>query len=173
MTTRIPLLDLQREYAQIAAEIQLEWSSVFASMRLLAGEQVKTFEAEIAAYLGARFACGVASGTDAILLGLEALGIGSGDRVILPANSFIAAIEAIHHRGATPILVDVAGNGFGPDLEAIAAAFPAKALLLTHLYGHILAAPRLITLCDDAGCLRVEDASHAHGATCDGRHAGT
>src|SRR5512139_3747253 len=133
--TRIPLLDLTREYDLIAAELQREWTSALQTMQLLGGEQVRRFEEEIAAYVGVPHACGVGSGTDALRLGLAALGVGRGDRVVLPANAFVAALEAIYHLGAVPVLVDTDADAFAPDLEAIAETLPAAAVIVVHLYG--------------------------------------
>lgn len=173
MTYRIPLLDLTRHHRLIADDVDCAWRETLAAMRLLGGEQVRRFEEEIAAYAGVPHACGVSSGTDALLLGLVALGIGPGDRVVLPANAFIAALTVVHHLGAVPILVDVAATGHGPDLEAVAGALPARAVIVVHLYGHALAVDRLQALCDASRAFLVEDGSHAHGATRAGRHAGT
>ncbi len=171
----IPLLDLKREYAPIAAEVQEAWRAVLASMTLLNGEQVASFEREIAAYVGVPFACGVASGTDALTLALAALGIGLGDEVIVHANAFAADVEAIHQVGAQPRLVDVAADSFGPDLEQVAAAIGTrtKAVMVVHLYGAALALDAILELTRRAGCALVEDASHAHGATRNGRKTGS
>jgi dTDP-4-amino-4,6-dideoxygalactose transaminase len=142
-------------------------------MHLLNGPQAAAFEREIAAYMGVAHARGTSSGTDALILALAALEIGPGDRVILAANAFIAALEAVYHVGATPVLVDVEADGFGGDLEAIARALPAKAVIAVHLYGAPLALGRLSALCAGAGAHLIEDASHAHGARRGGRFAGT
>lgn len=161
---RVPLLDLTREYALVGDEIRRAWGDALQAMQLLKGENVARFEAEIAAYVGVPHACGVSSGTDALLLGMAALGIGPGDRVVIPANAFIAALEAIHHLGAQPALVDATADGFGPDVDAVAAALPAKAIIVVHLYGAALDLAPLRRLCARHGTLLVEDASHAHGA---------
>jgi dTDP-4-amino-4,6-dideoxygalactose transaminase len=173
MHATIPMLDLTREHAILGDEIQRAWRAVLHDMHLLNGPEAAAFESEIAAYLGSAHARGTSSGTDALVLGLAALGIGRGDRVILPANAFIAALEAVHHLGATPVLVDVEPDGFGPDRAAIERALPAAAVLVVHLYGAPLDLRPLAALCRDAGCHLVEDASHAHGARRAGRFAGT
>lgn len=173
MTSTIPMLDLAREHAQIAAEVQQAWAETMREMHLLNGPQAAAFEREIAAYLGVAHARGTSSGTDALILGLAALEIGRGDRVVLPANAFIAALEAVHHVGATPVLCDVAADGFGPDLDAIAAALPARAVLVVHLYGCALALDDLCARCDASGAVLIEDGSHAHGARRGGRFTGT
>jgi dTDP-4-amino-4,6-dideoxygalactose transaminase len=173
MTHRIPLLDLKREHAEIAGEIDAAWREALAGMQLLGGRAVQAFEREIAAYLGVAFARGVSSGTDALLLGMEAVGVGPGDRVILPANAFVAALEAVRHLGAEPVLVDTAPDGFAPDAEAIAAALPARAVLVVHLYGHAFDVAAIRAACDLHGAVLVEDGSHAHGARRDGRTVGS
>lgn len=172
MAHRIPLLDLKRHQQLIAADVERAWHDALAKMHLLGGEQVRMFEEEIAAFTGAPYACGVASGTDALMLSLVALGIGPGDRVVLPANAFIAALSVVHHLGATPVLVDIEANGFAPDVDAVAAALPARALIVVHLFGQTLALDRLTTLCEQTSTALIEDCSHAHGATRAGQHVG-
>jgi dTDP-4-amino-4,6-dideoxygalactose transaminase len=169
----IPMLDLAREHARIADDVQRAWAETLRGMHLLNGPQVTAFEREIAAYLGVPYARGTSSGTDALILAMAALGIAAGDRVILPANGFIAALEAIHHVGARPVLVDVEADGFGPDLEAIERALPARALFAVHLYGAPLSLDAIGARCASTGTYLIEDASHAHGARRGGRCAGT
>jgi len=173
METTIPMLDLRREYAQIAADIQAGWTTALHDMRLLGGQEVARFEDEIAAFVGARAAVAVSSGSDALLLGMMALGIGPGDRVILPANAFVAALEAVYHLRAVPVLVDVAPDAFAPDSARIAAALPARAVVMVHLYGHALDLAPVRTLCARHGALLLEDGSHAHGAARGGRRVGS
>lgn len=172
---RVPLLDLKREYASIREELSAEWARVLDRMHLLKGENVSAFEQEIAQYVGAGYGVGVASGTDALLLTVRALGIGPGDEVILHANAFVAALEAIHHNGGTPVLVDAAEDNFGPDVEQVAAAVTArtKAVIAVHLYGFPLALDELAHFCRTHGIALIEDCSHAHGARWRGKHVGT
>lgn len=169
----IPMLDLAREHALIADELQQAWAETMRGMQLLNGPQVTAFEREIAAYLGVPYARGTSSGTDALVLAMAALGIGAGDRVILPANAFVAVLEAVRHVGATPVLVNVEADGFGPDLDAIGRALPARAVVAVHLYGGPLALDTIGARCASSGTYLIEDASHAHGARRDGRCAGT
>jgi dTDP-4-amino-4,6-dideoxygalactose transaminase len=171
----IPLLDLKREYAAIQEELQAAWSATLTTMHLLKGDNVAAFEREVAAYLGSRSAVGVASGTDALLLGILSLGIGAGDEVILHANAFAAAIEAVHHAGAQPLLVDVETNGLGPDPEQVARAISprTKAILVVHLYGSPLHLDPLHALASRHGHALIEDGSHAHGASRRGCKVGT
>ena len=172
MTTTIPMLDLVREYLPIAAQVQQAWAEALRDMHLLSGPQAAAFEREIAAYLGVAHARGTSSGTDALILALAALHVGRGDRVVLPTNAFVAALEAVHHVGATPVLVDVEEDGFGPDLDAIERALPARAVIAVHLYGGALELSPLRALCARTGTHLIEDCSHAHGARRGDRYVG-
>ncbi len=171
----VPLLDLKREYDGIREELLAEWERVFQRMHLLKGENVGAFEREIADYVGTAHAVGVASGTDALLLAVRALGIGVGDEVVLHANAFVAALEAVHHNGATPVLVDAAAEHFGPDLDQLARAITARtrAVIVVHLYGIPIPLRPLLQLCSERRLALIEDCSHAHGARWRGRHVGS
>ena len=171
----IGLLDLKREYAAIQEEIQDAWAHALSHMRLLSGENVAAFEREIAAYVGAARACGVASGTDALLLSLLALGIEPGDEVILQTNAFAAALEAVHHSGAQPVLVDIEPDGLGPDPEQVEQAITprTKAVMAVHLYGAPLQLARCEALAARRQLALIEDGSHALGAGRDGRRGGS
>lgn len=172
---KVPMLALQREYAGIESRLGELWQEALRSMRLLKGANVQAFEAEIAAYTGARHAVGVASGTDALTLSLMAVGVGPGDEVLLQANGFIADVEAIRLAGARPVLVDVASEGYGPDPEALRAAVTprTRALLLVHLYGIPVEMEPILRFCRERGLRLVEDGSHGHGARWRGQHVGT
>jgi dTDP-4-amino-4,6-dideoxygalactose transaminase len=171
----IPLLDLKREYLVIGEQIQQAWAAALSTMHLLKGENVAAFEREIAAYIGVPFACGTASGSDALLLGVLSLGIGAGDEVILHANAFAAAAEAVHHAGAQPVLVDVEADGFGPDPDAVGDAITrrTKAVMVVHMYGAPLPLSRLEVLATRHRLVLIEDGSHAPGASCGGRTVGS
>jgi len=163
----IPLLDLKREYAVIAEELRQAWAGALGAMQLLRGENVAAFEREIAAYVGTPYACGMASGTDALTLGLLSLGIGTGAEVVVHANAFVAAVEAVQHADAQPVLVDVEADGFGPDPDAVAAAITprTRAVIAVHLYGAPLQIDRLVSLTARHKLALIEDGSHAHGAS--------
>jgi len=172
---KIPLLDLKREFEQIREEIFAGWNGVFDTMRFIKGENQLAFEREIADYLGARHAVGVASGTDALTLGLIAGGVEPGDEVIIQANAFAAAVEAIRIAGARPVPVDIRESDLGPDLDQVAAAVTdkTKAILVVHLYGLPVDLDPILAITKEKGLLLFEDCSHAHGATYRGRKAGT
>jgi len=171
----IPLLDLKREYALIHEEVQQAWSAALATMQLLKGENVAAFEREIAAYIGTPHAVGVGSGTDSLSLTVLGLGIGAGDEVILHANAFAAAAEAVYYAGAQPVLVDVEADGLGPDPEAVARAVTprTKAIMVVHFYGSPLQLKKIEEIAARHRLALIEDCSHAHGAGRDGRKVGT
>src|SRR5215813_15132388 len=120
-TTRVALLDLTREYHAHRHELLAACERVLGRMHLLGGEEVREFEAEMAAYLGVRHVRGVASGTDALLLAILAAGILPADEVLLPANAFVAAVEAIHRAGARAVASDIRLDDLGPDVDDLAA----------------------------------------------------
>lgn len=171
----IPLLDLKREHTAIQEELNQVWSATLATMRLLNGEHVEAFETEIAAYIGTAYACGVASGTDALLLALLGLRIGPGDEVIIQANAFAAAVEAVHHAGAQPVLVDIEVDGLGPDPHAVARVITprTKAIMAVHLYGSPLQLATIEELATRHTLALIEDGSHAPGASRNGRKVGS
>jgi len=171
----IPLLDLKREHAAIEKELQEVWARALATMHLLKGENVAAFEREIAAYIGTPYARGVASGTDALLLSMLGLGIGAGDEVIIQANAFAAAVEAVYHAGARPVLVDIEADGLGPDCDAVERAITprTKAVIVVHLYGAPLPLTQILDLTARHNLMLIEDGSHAHGASRHGHKVGT
>lgn len=171
----VPLLDLKREWEEVAQEVKEEWERVFATMRLFNGENLLAFEKEVAEYLGVQFAYGTASGSDALLLGLIACGIGPGDQVILHANAFAADVEAIKWAGAWPVLVDARESDFGPDPDQVEKAVTpqTKALMVVHMYGHPVDMDPLLEICRRRNLILIEDASHAHGAEYMSKKVGT
>jgi dTDP-4-amino-4,6-dideoxygalactose transaminase len=172
---KIPLLDLTRQVPKIREELFQNWSHVLGTMKLLNGENLAAFEGEIATYMGARHAYGVASGSDALLLGLIACDIGEGDEVILHANAFIAAVEAIRWAGARPVLVDMQESDFGPVPDQIESRINerTKALLIVHMYGHPVDIEPIVEICKRNRLRLIEDCSHAHGAEYKGKKVGT
>jgi len=139
------------------------------------GQALADFEAAFAAASGVGHGIGVASGTDAIALGLKACGIGAGDEVILPANTFIATVIGVLHSGATPILVDCDPQTGLIDLMAAQKAITAKtkAILPVHLYGQMVSPRQLLELADAHNLLIFEDAAQAHLAHREGYRAGS
>lgn len=173
--TMIPLVDLKRQYASIKEEVDQAVLDAIASTQYILGEEVTRFEEEWAEYCSVRHCVGVASGTAAIELALQALEIGPGDEVIAPANTFIASIVPVLRLGATPVLVDCDPETAKIDVEQAARAVTArtKAVVGVDLYGHPFDADPLESLCDEHGLALVEDACQAHGARYRGRRCGS
>lgn len=171
----LPLVDPRRQYLSIKEEIDAALLDTVASGRYILGEEVARFEEEFAEYCGVRHCVGVSSGTAAIALALEALGVGEGDEVIVPANTFIAGVLPVLRLGAKPVLVDCDQSTANLDsaLAANAVGPRTKAILAVHLYGHPADLDPLLDLCTKHGLALVEDACQAHGARYKGRRVGS
>lgn len=171
---RVPLLDLGEQHRKLAQGIGAAVARVFADSAFILGREVEAFEREFGSYLGAE-AVGVGSGLDALRLALMALGVGPGDDVVLPANTYIATALAVSACGARPVLVDVREDDFGIDPERLAKAITprTKAVIPVHLYGQPCDMAGVAEVAARAGVFVVEDASQAHGATWRGRRCGT
>ena len=169
------MIDLGREYRASREDILAACERVFERMQLLNGEELRSFEAEMAAFLGAKFVRGVASGTDALRLAVRAAGVGAGHEVLIQANTFVAAVEALVDVGARPVPVDIRLDDLGPDPAHLAALVGprTRAILVVHLYGLPVDMEPVLALAREQGLVVVEDCSHAHGATLDGRSVGT
>jgi dTDP-4-amino-4,6-dideoxygalactose transaminase len=134
----IPLGDVQAQAAEVAAEVERGWSEVVARGSFILGEEVAAFEREFADFCGVAHCAGVANGTDALELAARALGVGPGDEVVLPANTFIASALAIARTGATPVLVDPDPETHLLDARALERVGPkTKALMPVHLFGQV------------------------------------
>jgi dTDP-4-amino-4,6-dideoxygalactose transaminase len=174
--TEIPLVDLAAQHAVIAEEVAQGWQEVLARTAFIGGPPVTAFEREFAAFSGVSDCIAVANGTDAIELALRAGGIGSGDEVILPVNSFIATAEAVWRTGGTPVLVDCADDDtYLMDMAAAEAAVTprTKAFIPVHLYGQVAPVEQLTQLAGSIGALIIEDAAQAQGAMRGGLSAGS
>jgi len=176
----VPLLDLTRQYESIRKEIDEAVLGVIASGRFILGPEVEAFEREVAAFCGVEHAVGVASGTDALLLSLRALGVGPGDRVLLPSFTFFATAGVVHNVGATPVFVDVDPRTFNIDpahvretLANLDAPETVKAIIPVHLYGQIADMDELTAIAEEHGIAVVEDAAQAIGAEYGGARAGS
>ncbi|MEH1855869.1 MAG: DegT/DnrJ/EryC1/StrS family aminotransferase [Nostoc sp.] len=162
----IPVLDLKPQYDSLKAEIQVAISRVLESGQFIMGPDVKLFEQEVAEYLGTRHAIAVNSGTDALVIGLKALGIGEGDEVITTPFSFFATAESISNVGATPIFADVNPNSFNIDPEAILAKITpkTKAIMPVHLYGNPAAMTAIVDIAQGHNLKIIEDCAQSFGA---------
>lgn len=172
---RIPLLDLTRYNTAISEQWLAAVKEITLSGHLLNGPYKKEFESEFASYLGVKHVLGVSSGTDAIRLCLEAVGVGEGDEVVTHSNAFIAVIEAIISTGATPVLVDMANDDYGPDINALKSVVSprTKAVIAVHLLGLPVELPDLLSFCNEKNISVIEDCSQAHGALYDEKKAGS
>jgi dTDP-4-amino-4,6-dideoxygalactose transaminase len=171
----VPFLDLSGTHATIRADLDAAWHRVLDRSRFILGEEVAAFEAEFAASCGVAHAVGVASGLDALILILRAAGIGPGDEVLVPSNTFIATWLAVSQVGATPVAVEPDPVTYLMDPAAAARAINARtrAIIPVHLYGQPADMEALGTLARRHGLLCIEDAAQAHGATFEGRKAGS
>ncbi len=171
----IPLVDLRAQYEPIKREILSALSDALDRMNLFLGENVQLFEREFAEYCGTRYCVGVSSGTDALILALQACGVGPGAEVITVANSFIATVEAIHAVGATPVLVDVDADTCTMDPRQFEARITrrTRAVIPVHLYGRLADLSSIVEIARRHSILVVEDACQAHGARDGQRRAGS
>jgi dTDP-4-amino-4,6-dideoxygalactose transaminase len=171
----IPLVDLRAQYRTLKGEINPAIQAVLDKCNFILGDEVATFEHEFARFVGVTHAVGVSSGTEALHLAMRALGIGPGDEVITPANTFIATVLAISLAGARPVLVDCDPESYEIDVNQIAAALSerTKAIVPVHLYGQCADMDPILELAERKGLLVIEDAAQAHGAEYKGRAAGS
>jgi aminotransferase EvaB len=170
---QVPYAFLDRQFADPEPYLT-EMREIIARGAFTLGEPVERFERQFAAYCGAPHAVGVASGTDALMLALQAVGVGHGDEVVTVSATFIATIGAIASVGARPIFVDVDdGIVMDPDLVEAAITPRTKAILPVHWTGNMADMPRLSEIARRHGLPIVEDACHAIGARLDGGAAGT
>jgi dTDP-4-amino-4,6-dideoxygalactose transaminase len=170
----IPLVDLAVQHAQVAGEVAAGWARVTATGAFIHGPDVTAFEEEFAAFSGAGHCVGVANGTDALELALRARGIGAGDEVILPANTFIATAEAVSRAGARPVLADCDPAYLLIDPERVAERLTerTRAVMAVHLYGQMAPVHALAEVLP-AGVDLIEDAAQSQGATHHGRGSGS
>jgi dTDP-4-amino-4,6-dideoxygalactose transaminase len=171
----VPFLDLAGVTADVREEVLNGWTELLDDTRFIGGEVVTTFEDSFARYCGAEQAVGVSNGTDAIQLTLRALGIGPGDDVIVPTNTFVATVEAVVLAGARPRFADVdpATLLLTPETVEAVATPSTRAVIAVHLYGQTPDMDALLECSRHLGIRLVEDAAQAQGATWAGRKAGT
>jgi dTDP-4-amino-4,6-dideoxygalactose transaminase len=167
-------MELGREYRTSRTELLAAFERVLDRMQLLGGNEVEAFEREMSSYLGVAWVRGVASGTDALALAARAAGLRPGDEVLIQANAFVAAVEALVTIGARPVPVDVRLDDLGPDLDDLAARIGprTRAVMVVHLYGFPVDLDPILALANERDLLVIEDCSHAHGARYAGRRVG-
>jgi dTDP-4-amino-4,6-dideoxygalactose transaminase len=171
----VPFTDLGSITREVRADVDAAISRVVSSGAFIGGEQVERFEDQWARYCQTACAVSVGNGTDALTLALRALGIGRGDEVVVPANTFVATAEAVVLAGATPRFADVDPETLLLTPAALEAAIGprTRAVIVVHLYGQMADMDSLGSVAASAGLAVVEDAAQAHGATWRGRRAGS
>ena len=174
-SVKVPFVDLRCQHQSIQGLMEEAIHQVIERGDFTLGKAVSEFETEFARACGVQYSVGVGSGTDAIDLGLKACGVGKGDEVLIPANTFIATIIATIHTGATPVLVDCEPDTALIDLEAAARAITpkTKAILPVHLYGQMVSPKQLLDFAHTHNLLIFEDAAQAHLAQREGYYAGS
>ncbi|HEX5386217.1 MAG TPA: DegT/DnrJ/EryC1/StrS family aminotransferase [Gemmatimonadales bacterium] len=162
----VPLLDLVAQYRTISDEVLPAMQSVIERQQFIMGPEVARLEAEVARLSGAAHGVACASGTDALLLPLRALGLRPGDEVIVPAFTFFATAGAVHNAGGTPVFVDIDPATFNLSPDAVAAAVTprTRAVVAVHLYGQMAAMEQLLEIGRRHGIPVLEDAAQAIGA---------
>jgi len=171
----VPFIDLGAMTGDVRTQVSDAWLALLDSNRFIGGEAVDRFESQWAAYCGTAEAVGVANGTDAIQLTLRAMGIGEGDEVVVPTNSFVATAEAVVLAGARPRFADVDPATLLLTADCLDAAVTSRtrAVIVVHLYGQMADMDALCRAAQRAGIAIIEDAAQAHGATWRGRAAGS
>lgn len=163
---KVPFADLKAQYLSIKEEIDASLQGVIMNSAFIGGAHVEEFERSFAEYTGTRHCIGVANGTDALFISLKMLGIGAGDEVITPANSFIATSEAVTMAGARSVFVDCDKDTYNIDVRSIKKAITprTKAIIPVHLYGQPADMDLIKKIAVDCSLRVVEDAAQAHGA---------
>lgn len=171
---RVPFLDLRASYLELKPEIDAAVARVLDSGWYILGEEVEAFEAEWASYCQASYAIGVANGLDALHLTLLAMGVGPGDEVIVPSNTYIATWLAVSQCGATPVAIEPEAHSFNMDPARIEAVITSrtKVVLPVHLYGQPANLEPIISIAHKHGLRVLEDGAQAHGARYKGRVLG-
>jgi dTDP-4-amino-4,6-dideoxygalactose transaminase len=174
-TIEVPFADLREMTREVRADVEAAFARVLDSGCFIGGDLVEQFEQEWAAYCGTAGAVAVGNGTDAIHLALRALGVGPGDEVVVPANTFVATVEGVVLAGATPHFADVSPDTLLLTADTLTAALTprTRAVVVVHLYGQMPDMDAICRVARSSGLVVIEDAAQAHGATWRGRPAGS
>jgi dTDP-4-amino-4,6-dideoxygalactose transaminase len=169
------MLDLRAQHSAIREEIRAAMDEVLDRQQFVLGPQVAALEEEIARFCGARFAVGVASGTDALILALRAAGVGPADEVVVPAFSYIATADAVSLLGARPVFADIRSDTFNLDEKKLESCFTprTKAIVPVHLYGQPAEMDAILEIASRRGRPVIEDNAQAIGARYQGRRTGS
>jgi len=170
----IPIVDLKKEYAKIKTEVNEAIQRVLDKQWFILGEEAEKFEQEFANYIGARYAIGVNSGSDALYLAVKSLGIGKGDEVITVSHTFISTVDAITRNEAKPVFVDIDPETYTIDVKQIKDKITdrTKAIIPVHLYGHPADMDPIVQIAKKYKLFIIEDACQAHGAEYKGKKVG-
>lgn len=163
----VPFLDLAAQQAEIVDETLPVWRAQLATSAFVGGPEIDAFEREYAEYIGVEYVVGVSNGTDALELAYRAAGVGPGDEIIMPANTFIATAEAASRIGAVPVFVDVDDEYLLIDPDAIAAAITPRTRVIVpvHLFGQTAPLELIAPIAERHGIFIVEDAAQSQGAS--------
>ena len=174
MSAPVPFLDIASQQAEIIDEVLPVWQAQFSTAAFIGGPEVAAFEEEYAEYIGVHHVLGVSNGTDALELALRGVGVGPGDEVVMPANTFIATAEAASRIGAVPVFVDVDADHLLIEPAAVEAAITplTRAIVPVHLYGQTAPLDLLRPIAAAHGVPIVEDAAQSQGATSAAGRAG-
>ncbi len=173
--TKVPLIDLKRQYKSIKEEVNTAIQDVLESQAFILGPQVKEFEDLFASYCNTKYAIGVSSGTDALILALKSLGIGDGDEVITTPFTFFATVESICNIGAKPVFADIDPETYNirPDLIEKSISNKTKAIIPVHLYGQCSDMDPILEIAKKHDLRVIEDSAQSVGAEYKGRKAGS
>lgn len=171
----VPLANPGARFWRQGKALRAAMDRVVASGYYVLGPEVEAFEEELAEWVGADHAVGVANGTDAITVALRALGVGPGDEVVTVSHTAVPTVAAIELTGATPVLVDIERTSLGMSPSALEAAIGPRtaAVVVVHMYGHPAPIRAIAAICEQHHLALVEDCAQAHGARVDGQHVGT
>ena len=171
---KVPFVNYPLQYRNLEGEIDSAIKRVLSEGQLILRDDVEKFEKDLASFVGTKYAVGVNSGTDALLLSLKAAGIGAGDEVITVSHTFLASIAVIVHAGATPVLIEVKED-FLMDMDRVEAAITekTKAIMPVHLNGRVCDMERLMAIAEKHDLVVIEDAAQALGAKYNGKTAGS
>ena len=174
MTYRIPFVDPSKHYSDLKDEIDRAIIACLSKGDLILRSQLKNFEEHFASFVGTKYAVGLSSGYHALVLSLQAAGIGEGDEVITVAHTFVATISAIVHSGATPVLIDV-GKDYNMKMDELESAITprTRAVLPVHLNGRVCEMDRLAEIAKKHNLIVIEDAAQSVGGKYNGKIAGS
>lgn len=171
----VPFVSFRPMEKELDAELRGAFARVLQNSWYIEGNEDAAFEKAFAAYCGTEYCIGCGNGLDSLVLILKAMGIGPGDEVIVPSNTFIATVLSVSYAGATPVLVEPLLETYNIDPDRIEAAITprTKAIIAVHLYGQCAQMDAVNTIAKAHGLKVIEDAAQAHGATWQGRRAGS